>query len=110
MINENQLPVAIAGYIKAQNAFDVDALADNFSINAVVHDEGKIYNGRDEIRQWNIETNAKYQTQMKPLEITDDGDQYLVKIEMSGTFPGSPLTAAFSFKIDGNKIASLKVV
>jgi ketosteroid isomerase-like protein len=109
MIKENELPEVIANYLKTQNEFDVEAFADNFTDDATVHDEGKTFSGRADIRKWNTITNAKYQTQMKPLEITEADNIYKVKIEMSGTFPGSPVAALFNFRIKEGKIESLLI-
>jgi hypothetical protein len=46
---------------------------------------------------------------MVPLAITQNGNLYSVKIEMSGTFAGSPVQALFVFKIMKGKIAELDI-
>ena len=105
----NELPKVIANYIDAQNAFDVNTLVSTFTTNAIVFDEGRLHKGQQAIKEWNLATNKKYHTQMRPLEFNAIDGQHRVKIEMSGTFPGSPVTANFLFEIKEGKIATLKI-
>lgn len=105
----SELPKVIVNYIDAQNTFNVDELVTNFTTDAVVFDEHQQYEGHQAIKQWNLLTNEKYHTQMRPLDFIQIDGQHSVKIEMSGTFPGSPAVATFLFEIKAGKIATLKI-
>jgi hypothetical protein len=104
-----KLPKLIADLIAAQDKYDSKAFAENFSDNATVHDEGKSYHGKTEIRQWNEMTNAKYKTKYEPLEVTTEGDKITLTAKISGTFPGSPAIIKYHFETKNNKIKSLHI-
>ena len=104
-----KLPKVIAGLIAAQDKYDSKAFTENFSDDAIVHDEGKTYHGKTEIRQWNEMTNAKYKTKYKPLEVTTEGDKITLTVKISGTFPGSPVKVTYCFIIEDGRIESLRI-
>lgn len=103
------LPKVITNLVNAQNSFDSAAYADCFSKNAIVFDEGKTHNGRNDIQQWIDESNKKYKSVMKPLQYTENGTASVLTAECSGTFPGSPITLQFHFNIADGQIQHLKV-
>jgi ketosteroid isomerase-like protein len=107
--NGMKLPKLLADLLTAQGKYDSKAFAENFSDDAVVHDEGKIYHGKTEIRKWNEMTNAKYKTQYEPLEVSTNGDAITLTAKISGTFPGSPVTIRYSLETKDGKISSLRI-
>ncbi len=104
------LPEVIADLIAAQDKYDSKAFSEAFLADAIVLDEGKIYRGRAEIRQWNEMTNAKYKTKYEPLEIKNDGDQITMTARISGTFDGSPAIIKYHFETEDHKIRSLRIL
>ncbi len=54
------LPKVIIDLDNAQNSFDSIAYANCFSETAVVFDEGKTHNGRNEIQHWINQSNENY--------------------------------------------------
>ena len=104
-----KLPKVIADLLEAQGKYDSMAFAENFSDDAIVHDEGKKYSGKSEIRQWNEMTNAKYKTKYEPLEISNSEDEIILTAKISGTFDGSPVNLDYHFTIETGKIDSLSV-
>jgi hypothetical protein len=104
-----KLPKVIADLIAAQDKYDSKTFAENFSDEAIVHDEGKTYHGKTEIRQWNEMTNAKYKTKYEPLEVTTNGDKIILTAKISGTFPGSPAIIKYHFETKNGKITSLRI-
>ena len=104
-----KLPKVIADLIAAQDKYDSHAFAEKFSDDATVHDEGKTYHGKTEIRQWNEMTNAKYKTKYKPLEVKTNGNKIILTAEISGTFPGSPAIIKYNFETKNHKINSLRI-
>ena len=104
-----KLPKVIADLIAAQDKYDSQAFAKNFSDDAIVHDEGKTYHGKTEIREWNEMTNSKYKTNYEPFEVTTNGDKIILTAKISGTFSGSPAIIKYHFEIKNNKITSLHI-
>ena len=101
------LPNVIADLVKAQNNFDSLAYSNCFSETAVVFDEGKTHNGKIEIQQWIKKANEEYQTTMKPLEYS--ATEEMLKAEVSGRFPGSPIVLSYHLKLKDGLIQSLKI-
>ena len=101
------LPKVIADLMQAQNNFDSLAYSDCFSETAVVFDEGKTHTGKMEIQQWIKKANEEYQTVMKPLEYSVTKE--ILKAEISGNFPGSPIVLSYHFELNNGFIQSLKI-
>lgn len=103
------LPRVIDDYVRASNAHDVESILACFSDDAAVHDEEQTRRGRNAIREWIMSTIAKYKFQFKPLKAQDGEGETVVAVEVSGTFPGSPVILDYHFTIEGDKIASLAI-
>ncbi|MBE4948026.1 hypothetical protein [Chryseobacterium culicis] len=103
------LPTVITDLVKAQNDFDSAAYANCFSDTAVVFDEGKTHNGRKEIEHWIADSNERYRSVMKPVSYEEIGTEKILKAEVSGTFPQSPIVLKFHFDIADGQIQRLKV-
>jgi SnoaL-like protein len=103
------LPTPIAIYIAAENRGDTEALAQCFAENAVVRDEGQTVEGLAAIQRWNTETKRKYQHTIEPLASSQKDDKTIVTNRLTGNFPGSPIEVRFTFRLEGNKIASLEI-
>ena len=103
------LPAAIDLYVKIENSGDVDALAECFTSTATVRGEGQTYQGLAAIRQWKAETAKKYHHTVAPLEVAYRDGTTLLKVKLTGNFPGSPVTLEFSFVLECGKIASLEI-
>lgn len=101
------LPKVVAELIKAQNNFDSVAYSNCFTETAVVFDEGKTHNGRKEIENWIEKANKEYQATMKPLEYFTTEE--ILKAEVSGNFPGSPIVLSYHLEIADELIKSLKI-
>lgn len=101
------LPNVIVDLTKAQNNFDSVAYANCFSENATVFDEGKNHNGKTEIQQWIKKANEEYQAVMKPVEYS--AKEEVLKAEVSGNFPGSPIILSYHFTFQNGLIESLKI-
>ena len=102
------LPKVVIELVKAQNDFDSKAYTNCFTETAVVFDEGKTHNGRIEIEHWIDKANKEYQATMKPLEYSET--EHTLKTEVSGTFPGSPITMTYHYEFEDGLIQSLKIV
>jgi hypothetical protein len=104
-----KLSPPIAAYIQAANAHDTEALLDTLSAEAVITDEGRAYQGHDEIREWSHRTNQEYQVTLDITDVNEASDETVVTAQVSGTFEGSPIPLRFHFTLIGDKIAALTI-
>ena len=103
-----ELPQPIAAYFLADKG-DSAALAQCFTENAVVKDEGHTYRGRAAIQQWKADASAKYQYTCEPLACEQQDGKIVVTSRLTGNFPGSPVNLRFCFELAGVKIAALEI-
>jgi hypothetical protein len=103
------LPAPIAAYFTADKR-DSEAVAQCFTDNATVKDEGHTYHGRAAIKQWKADTSAKYQYTSEPFACEQKDGKFVVTSRLTGNFPGSPVNLRFFFGLDGDKIASLEII
>ncbi|MET3653176.1 nuclear transport factor 2 family protein [Dyella japonica] len=103
------LPTPIRAYFAADAGNDADALARTFVEDAVVVDEGHTYQGRAEIKQWNVESSAKYEYTSEPIAVAKTDDKFIVTSRLVGKFKGSPIDLQYGFELQGDKIASLEI-
>ena len=103
------LPDPIACYFRAQNAGDVDGMLAAIAPQARVRDEGQDHTGSAAIRAWIDDTTRKYRPTLTPLDVEQMDGRTVVKVRVSGTFPGSPIELPFHFKLDDGMIATLEI-
>ena len=104
-----ELKEPLSTFFEAQNARDVDGMLACFSDDASVHDEGREMRGRLEIRTWIDETTRKYHPTTHPTGSAYEGARTIVTVQVSGSFPGSPIELRYRFTIAGRKIAALEI-
>ena len=83
------------------------SLLDCFADEAVVRDENATMRGKIDIERWITTTIQKYKFQFRPLSSQERDNETVVSVEISGTFPGSPITLDYHFVIARDKIVSL---
>lgn len=98
----------IAAYFAADSGAG-DAVAQCFTPDAVVKDEGHTYSGRAAIKQWKEEASRKYQYTCEPFACEEKDGRTVVTCHVVGNFPGSPVDLRFFFGLEGDKIAALEV-
>lgn len=104
-----KLPIILQEFLKAQELFDSISFANCFSEYASVFDEGKIYTGKDEIKQWNEKSNEQYKTLFEVMDFSVKDNMTILKINISGSFDGSPVVLNFYFRIENNLINALAI-
>jgi ketosteroid isomerase-like protein len=104
-----ELPAVVQTYVDSSNRHDVKAILSCFSDGAIVQDEAHEYRGGKEVEDWITTTIEKYRFQIKPLSVSNADAETVVVLEVSGTFPGSPITLDYRFTITGDKISSLTI-
>ena len=103
------LPPPIDLYVKIENSGDIEALSECFASNATVRDEGHTYDGLAAIREWKADTKKKYNYTVAPLEVAHRDGKTILRVKLTGNFPGSPVTLEFSFALEDGKIVSLEI-
>jgi hypothetical protein len=103
------LPQPIAAYFTADKEGG-EAVAQCFTENAFVKDEGQTYRGRAAIRQWKADASARYQYTSEPLACEHKEGNVVVTSRLTGNFPGSPVNLRFFFGLESEKIASLEII
>lgn len=103
------LPVAIATYFDAASHADSERLAQCFTPDATVQDEGRTHRGHDAITAWKIEAQRKYQYTVEPIGASANGERVVVATNVVGNFPGSPVQLDHVFRLTGDKIDSLEI-
>ena len=103
------LPDFITAFVKAQNTHDSAAHVACFMPDALVFDEGKNHQGRNQIKAWIEEANEKYQAVMEPIDYSGSGEMGVLRASISGTFDGSPIVLNYQFEFADGLIQSLKI-
>lgn len=104
-----RLPQPIADYFTADTG-DSERLAQCFTQDAIVKDEGHTYTGQAAIKAWKTEASAKYQYTCEPFLREESEGQTIVTSHLVGNFPGSPVDLRFLFKLEAGKIAALEII
>ncbi|TDE17113.1 nuclear transport factor 2 family protein [Dyadobacter psychrotolerans] len=104
-----ELPKVIKALLSAQAAFNSEDYAKCFTPDAVVFDEGATHTGRQEIKHWNEKTNANYQITLEPVAYSASEQTSILKTEVSGTFPGSPIVLLYHFTLKDEMITALTI-
>src|ERR1700680_4465215 len=102
-----ELPKPIAAYFAVDKG-DIVAIAQCFTENAIVKDEGHTYNGMAAIKQWKAE--GKYTYTSEPFASVQEDGKTVITSHLTGNFPGSPVDLRFFFELEGDKIASLEII
>jgi uncharacterized protein (TIGR02246 family) len=105
-----ELPKVIAAYFAADKQGDARVIADCFTRDAVVVDEGNLYAGREAIRDWMANASTQFSYTVEPFAVTNADGRTVVASHLVGNFPGSPVDLRYRFVLDGDEIAELEIV
>lgn len=101
------LPEPIAAYFAAEH--NPEALAHCFTTQAVMKDVGHTYRGINAIKTFMAEASAKYSATSVPFAIERVDGFQLVRANVTGNFPGSPIVLSYRFRLERGLIASLEI-
>jgi ketosteroid isomerase-like protein len=108
------LPPAVASYLAAVNAFDVDGMVAVFAADAYVNDARREINGIDAIRRWAEKEMVGDRVTMEVREVVDHYGQTIVRSRYDGTYDKTNLPAELVisdyFSVRDGKIVSLTVI
>ncbi|WP_448664682.1 nuclear transport factor 2 family protein [Sphingomonas sp. CJ20] len=103
------LPAPLQSYFNANAKQDLEAMVAPFAAAALVRDESQTHEGRDAIRAWIRQSTIAVSAIATPQAIRSHGATHEVTAEVSGAFPGSPVTLTFRFVLDGESITDLEI-
>jgi len=103
-----QLPAPIAAYFAADRQ-DAAAVAQCFTPDAVVKDEGHLHRGRDAIRAWKAGASSKYNYTSEPISLREEAGRVFVIAHVAGDFHGSPVDLTYAFMLEDDLIAALGI-
>ncbi|MHA3737125.1 nuclear transport factor 2 family protein [Pseudomonas sp. Eth.TT006] len=101
------LPEPIAAYFAAEH--NPEALAHCFTAQAVMNDVGHTYTGINAIKAFMAEASAKYNATTVPISIEREDERHLVRANVTGNFPGSPIVLTYRFRLERGLITSLEI-
>ena len=103
------LPRPIETYVLAENSGNVEAMSDCFTPYATVRDDDWFVEGLPAIKAWRARMKEKHEHTVTPLAISATEGRTTLRAELSGNFPGSPMTTNFHFVLVNDQIASLQI-
>jgi hypothetical protein len=103
-------PAVITRYLTAAPAGDFAAVADCFTVDGTVTDEGHTYRGRPDIIGWreSLASQFTYTATITSSEPIND-TEYLVTAHLVGDFPGGVADLTYRFVLEGGLIADLTI-
>lgn len=101
------LPEPIAAYFAAQH--NPEALAYCFTAQAVMKDDGHTYTGVNAIKAFMAEASAKYRATTVPFALDREDGLQVVRAQVTGNFPGSPIDLSYRFRLERGLIAALEI-
>ena len=106
-----KLPLPIDSYFAAKNLHEAEKAIHCFSKDATVWDNGEDLEitGLDNIRAWVERTSSQYKLSAEVKSFARDGDNYIVKVVVSGDFPGSPYKFDYLFTLEKGLIKTLAI-
>ncbi|MDN3494876.1 hypothetical protein QL996_02965 [Planococcus sp. APC 4015] len=107
--NATTVPQVIARYMVAQgDGTDSTTIAQAFTSDAHVNDEGIDYNGEEGLRAWLNKTAGEFTYTTTLTGQRQDGpDKWTVIAHLEGDFPGGVVDLPFRFTLRGDKISKL---
>jgi hypothetical protein len=101
------LPHPLPDYLGLEAEKTTDELFASF---AQVRDEGYTYNGLAEISAWRERVAQSYHPRYAVDAVEADGEETILTLDVSGTFPDSPIRLRQRFTIRNGKIEELQTL
>jgi hypothetical protein len=109
-MNATELPAVVTDFLTAQEAREAEVALGFLADEATVTDEGKTYQGADEIRGWLVGPASEFTYTSSITSVTmADSHHYDVLHHLEGDFPGGLVDLHYRFTLDGGKISRLVI-
>ncbi|MDF2587478.1 MAG: hypothetical protein K0S41_1319 [Anaerocolumna sp.] len=114
MNNKYQLPKPIETHFYATNTDDSTSFLSVFTENADVFDAGKVYHGKDAIKEWSDREYFGVRLRLEVINAIHNAKEFVVTAKTDGNYDKTglpdPLYIDFHFTLDGDKITLLRNV
>jgi ketosteroid isomerase-like protein len=114
MTTQPVLDPAIAAHVAAINSFDIDAIMDTFTEDALVNDASREFWGVDHIRAWVTKEIVGDRVTLEPIDAVDNDGLYAVRCRFDGDYDKThlpnPLVMTNYFRLRNGKIVTLFVI
>ena len=108
------LDPAIAAHIDAINSFDIDAIMDTFTGDALVNDASREFWGTARIRDWMAKEMVSDHVTLEPIEIANNGGLYALRCKYEGDYDKTnlpdPLIMTNYLQVRDGKIVTLFII
>jgi ketosteroid isomerase-like protein len=108
------LPRAVAAFIRAVNAFDLEGLVDAFAGDALVNDQLREFWGTAAIRDWAAREIIDDRVTLSVVKAVENHGNCAVTAHVDGTFDKrglpDPLVLTFYFSINEDKLVQLIIL
>ena len=114
MTTQLALDPAIAAHVAAINSFDIDAIMDTFTEDALVNDVSREFWGTEHIRAWITKEMVGDHVTLEPIEVADNDGLYAVRAGSTATTTRptcpDPLIMTNYFRVRDGKIVTLFII
>jgi hypothetical protein len=114
MTSQLALDPAIVAHLAAINGFDVDAIMDTFTDDALVNDAAREFWGHDRIRAWVSKEMVGDRVTIEAVEVVDNDGLYAVRCKFDGDYDKTnlpePLIMTNYFRVRDGKVVTLFVI
>lgn len=104
-----ELPKPVADYVEANARLDVDGMLKPFTRDAVILDNGKRFEGQDELRKLFEEEVIPVRAIFTPDAVRQENGQVVAEGPAHGDFKGSPIRFTYRFTLEGEAIKALDI-
>jgi hypothetical protein len=102
-----ETPAVVTAVITAANLGDTDAFLDGFTDDGVVDDWGRQFRGIAAMRGWSDDEFIGKQVSLDVEDVTEDGDDVVVKVDVGGN--GFTGRSTFTFTVSGDKVKQMTI-
>jgi ketosteroid isomerase-like protein len=114
MTTKLSLEPAIEAHVAAVNRFDIDAIMDTFTADALVNDASREFWGTERIRAWITKEMVGDHVTLEPVEVANNDGFYAVRCKYDGDYDKTnlpdPLIMTNYFRLRDGKIRTLFVI
>ena len=104
-----ELPSPIADYVEANARLDLEGMIKTFAVDAVLLDNGKRFEGHEEIRALLKEMVVDLKAIFIPEAVRHDDETVVMEGPAHGEFPGSPIRFTYRVELEGDAIQAMEV-
>lgn len=104
-----ELPTPIADFVAANARLDVDGMLTPFAADAVLRDNGAVFQGHAEIRRLFEDGVVAVRAIFTPETVRHEDGQVVVAGPAHGDFKGSPIRFTYRFTLEDDAVKALEI-